>query len=102
MNSIYGVHACNNELTDIIMEKLKTESLKELEKRTGLRIILFNGVDTQGNRMIILKAIRVYEDTTDFKKETERRAAELFGRPVECTFSYGEYYCTGENSNRSF
>jgi len=59
-------------------------------------------LDMQDNKVIICKAIRVWEDTPGFEEETERRVAELFGMPVECTFSYGEFYCPGGNPNRSF
>ena len=96
MHGIYGAYCCNDRCTDILMEKLKTESLSELEKRTGLHIIFFNGMDTEGNRTIICNAIRLWKDTPGFKEETERMVAELFGMPVKCESSYGEFYCPGD------
>jgi hypothetical protein len=96
MNSIYGAHCSNDKFTDILIEKLKTESLEELEARTGLTIVFFNGVNMQNEKVIICKAVRVWEDTPGFKEETEKRVAELFGMPVECEASYGEHYCPGD------
>jgi hypothetical protein len=100
MNSIYGANRCNDEFTDMMTEKLKTESIKELEEKHGLIIVFVNGVSMQGEKLVMCKAVRIWEDTQGFEEETERRVAELFGTPVKCEHGYGEHYCS--DSKRSF
>lgn len=102
MHSIYGSFTENDRLFDIMVEKLKTESAEDMEKRTGLRIMLHAGIDCWNKPINMCKLFRLWENMPGFEEETKRRIEELVGQPVECVSLYGEFYIPGDTSGRGF